>query len=149
MLPSAKDFISLSRAEISHVDYHWFWGLRYNKRVQTPNMMNRLDELMQDEGLFQSIQAQQARVDEYYFMTRLLYRWFNIDNYTLNAYSVVFLDAHEEYQTQETSVMYSDTTEGAQEGQYKPSWSQWARDSMVQFCERSGLLPTESRANAS
>jgi len=149
MLPSEKDYISLSRDEISHVDYHWFWGLRYNTLVQTPNMMSRLDELMQNNDLLQSLQAQQARVDEYYFMTRLFYRWFNVDNYTLNAYSLVFLEAYEAHQVQEKKAMRSDATAGMPEGQRKPSWSQWAQNTILSFGERHGLLSSKEDTNDS
>ena len=107
MKPAAESFISLSRADISHVDYHWFWGLRYNQVVQTPNMANRLDELMNDDRLLQSLREQQTRVEEHNFIVRAFFRLFNIDNYTHNSYALVFLGAYDVYQEREKSEVNS------------------------------------------
>ena len=139
MKPAAEPFISLSRADISHVDYHWFWGLRYNQVVQTPNMTGRLDVLMQDDGLLQSLREQQARVEGHNFIVRALFRLFNIDNYTHNTYALVFLDAYDVHQAQEKNVMHADATSGTPE-EGEQNW-QWAQAHMLSFCNLYGLLP--------
>ena len=92
------DLLELSRENLEQIDYHWFWGLQRTRLLQPMNnMAAAVEELLQDEAKFASVQQKQQDFYERSTIVRFFYWLLNIDNYTYHSYLLAACKAHHKY----------------------------------------------------
>ena len=92
---------SFDRTTLSHFDYHWFRGLRYNKIVPLENMASHLDEFAapEEQAYVQGLREEQQRISQHYAVVRFFLWLFNIGDYARNAYQLAAFDLYNQSQS--------------------------------------------------
>ncbi|HBB52876.1 MAG TPA: hypothetical protein DCZ80_03130, partial [Legionellales bacterium] len=69
---------------LEHYYYHWFWGVRYHPMPPDDNLKKIIVTLKSHPEKIQEIQNSIDKIASYYWITRLIYQLFNIENYAFN-----------------------------------------------------------------
>jgi hypothetical protein len=69
---------------LEHYYYHWFWGVRYHSTPPDNNLKKIIITLKSHPEKIQEIQNSIDKIASYYWITRLIYQLFNIENYAFN-----------------------------------------------------------------
>jgi hypothetical protein len=64
------DSLELDAVSLSHLDYHWFWGLRYSKTPQPANLGVAVDKLMEDKAKLTELIETQANLYFSFYLSR-------------------------------------------------------------------------------
>ena len=92
------DSFKLDETTLTHLTYHWFWGLRYSKTPKPVNLGVEISRLVKDESkLADIINSQVNLYIDHNAMVRFFYWLFNINNYTYHAYLLAACKGHQNY----------------------------------------------------
>ena len=97
-------FMGLTRNDLSHYYYHRLLGLRKSANRKADNLDYLAGELNGSNLRLQALQSQQAAMTEQYYIVRLFYRFFNINNYAFNTYLVAAHDVYTVSQNERETV---------------------------------------------
>ena len=90
--------LKFDEVSLTHLNYHWFWGLRYSKTPQSVNLGADVGKLMKDESKLADIINSQANLYiNHNAMARFFYWLFNINNYSYHAYLLAACKGHQNY----------------------------------------------------
>ena len=90
--------LKFDAVSLTHLDYHWFWGLRYSKTPNPVNLGADVGKLMKDESKLADIINSQANLYIDHNATLRFFYWlFNINNYTYHAYLLAACKGHQNY----------------------------------------------------